>query len=45
VALGATEAHARDAQAEKTIIANERAINEAVAKGDIALKEHVSAVR
>jgi ketosteroid isomerase-like protein len=44
VALGAIGAPAQDAQAEKTIIANERAINEAVAKGNVAaFKEHVSA--
>ena len=35
---------AQDAQAEKTLIANERAVNEAVAKGDLAgFKQHVSA--
>jgi hypothetical protein len=35
---------AQDAAAEKTIIANERAINEAIAKGNIAgFKQHVSA--
>jgi hypothetical protein len=40
----ARSACAQDAQAEKTIIANERAINEAVVKGNLAgFKEHVAA--
>ena len=44
VALGATDARAQDPQAEKAIIANERAINEAVATGNLAgFKQHVSA--
>ena len=35
---------AQDPAAEKTLIANERAVNEAVAKGDLAgFKQHVSA--
>src|SRR5262249_31794165 len=35
---------AQDAQAEKTLIANERAINEAIVKGDLAtFKQHVAA--
>ena len=43
MALGAGAALARDAQAEKTIIANERAVNEAVAKGNVAgFKQHVA---
>ena len=34
--FGASQAIAQDAQAEKTIIANERAVNEAFAKGNAA---------
>ena len=42
--LPAGHAMAQDAQAEKTIIANERAVNEAFAKGNAAaFKAHVSA--
>jgi hypothetical protein len=41
---GTTYAWAQDAQAEKTIIANERAVNAAFAKGNLAgFKEHVAA--
>jgi len=37
-------AFAQDAAAEKTLVANERAINEAVLKGNVAaFKEHVAA--
>lgn len=44
IAGGTTYAAAQDAQAEKTIIANERAVNDAVAKGNLAaFKEHVAA--
>jgi len=44
MALGTGQARAQDAEAEKTIIANERAINEAVAKGNVAgFKQHVAA--
>jgi hypothetical protein len=44
IAGGTSYAWAQDAQAEKTIIANERAVNEAFAKGAIAaFKEHVAA--
>jgi hypothetical protein len=40
----ATTTWAQDAQAEKTIIANERAVNDAVVKGNLAgFKEHVAA--
>ena len=44
VIAGATSyALAQDAQAEKTIVANERAINDAVSKGNAArFKEHVA---
>lgn len=43
VALGTGDARAQDAQAEKTIIANERAVNEAFAKGNAAqFKRHVA---
>jgi hypothetical protein len=43
IALGAGYARAQDPQAEKTIIANERAVNEAVAKGNAAgFKQHVA---
>jgi hypothetical protein len=44
LAGGTSYAWAQDAQAEKTIIANERAINTAFAKGSLAgFKEHVAA--
>ena len=44
VAVGAKSARAQDPQAEKTIIANERAVNDAVAKANVAgFKQHVSA--
>jgi len=44
VAFGVGSAHGQDAQTEKTIIANERAVNEAVAKGNAAaFKQHVAA--
>lgn len=45
MALGtAVAVRAQDAQAEKTIIANERAVNAAFAKGDVAtFKQHVAA--
>jgi hypothetical protein len=45
LAIGATVyLAAQDAQAEKTLIANERAVNQAVAKGDLAtFKQHVAA--
>ena len=40
----AVAAVAQDAQTEKMLIANERAINEAIAKGNVAaFKEHVAA--
>jgi hypothetical protein len=43
IACGTTYAWAQDAQAEKTIIANERAISAAFAKGNLAaFKEHVA---
>jgi hypothetical protein len=43
IAGGTTYAWAQDAQAEKTIIANERAISAAFAKGNLAgFKEHVA---
>lgn len=43
VAFGTGPALAQDAQAEKTIIANERAVNEAVAKGNAAaFRQHVA---
>lgn len=42
-AVGSAPLLAQDAQAEKTIIANERAVNEAVVKGDVAaFKQHVA---
>jgi hypothetical protein len=42
-AMSATSSWAQDAQAEKSIIANERAVNEAVIKGNVAaFKEHVA---
>lgn len=44
VLAGAHPARAQNPQAEKTIIANERAVNEAVAKGNVAtFKMHVAA--
>jgi len=44
MATGAGHVQAQDAQAEKTIIANERAVNDAVAKGSVAaFKQHVAA--
>jgi hypothetical protein len=44
IAGGTTYAAAQDAQAEKTILANERAVNAAFAKADLAgFKEHVAA--
>ncbi len=43
LAAGTSQAWAQDAQAEKTIIANERAVNDAFAKGNVAgFKEHVA---
>jgi hypothetical protein len=43
IAGGTTYARAQDAQAEKTIVANERAINAAIVKGSLAgFKEHVA---
>jgi hypothetical protein len=43
IACGTTYAWAQDAQAEKTIIANERAISASFAKGNLAgFKEHVA---
>jgi ketosteroid isomerase-like protein len=43
IAGGTSYAWAQDAQAEKTIVANERAISAAFAKGDAAaFKEHVA---
>ena len=43
IAGGTTAAGAQDAQGEKTIIANERAVNDAVAKANVAgFKEHVA---
>jgi hypothetical protein len=43
IAGGTSYGWAQDAQAEKTIIANERAINAAFAKGDLAgFKEHIA---
>jgi hypothetical protein len=43
IAGGTTYAWAQDAQAEKTILANERAVNAAVAMGNLAaFKEHVA---
>ena len=44
IAGGTTYAAAQDAQAEKTIIANERVVSAAFAKADLAgFKEHVAA--
>jgi hypothetical protein len=44
IAAGVGYVRAQDAQAEKTIIANERAVNDAVAKGTVAgFKQHVAA--
>lgn len=44
IAGGTTYAAAQDAQAEKTILANERAVNVAFAKGSLAgVKEHIAA--
>ena len=44
VLLMSSAAFAQDAAAEKTLVANERAINEAVLKGNVAaFKEHVAA--
>ena len=44
IAGGTTHASAQDAQAEKTIVAQERAVSDAFAKGNLAgFKEHVAA--
>jgi ketosteroid isomerase-like protein len=43
ILVWATGASAQNAQAERTIIANERAVNEAVVKGNLAaFKQHVA---